>query len=461
MLHWMSDRLTPLDASFLEIEEQDEASHMHIGWAMVFDPPPDGSAPTLERLEAQLEPMLRGLPHFRARLSEQHTGGLARPSWVPDERFDLPSHLRHAALPAPGAQRDLLDWLGDFWSHRLDRARPLWELVLLEGLEGGRWALVTKTHHCLVDGMSSIDVTRLLLDASPDPAPVAAAPEPASVPGEQPLPVRVAGALVAHPRAAAAELVRRTRGVVGLLVRDELVGAPHTSLDVPIGGQRHFAVARADLDELKAIKARLGGTLNDVVLAAATGALRAFLEHRGEPLPPQGLRAMVPVSLRAAGESGTLGNRVSSLFVDLPVAIADPAVRYARVVEVAESLKAGSQAMGSDSVVQATGLIPPALHATRRANAVLAAAVQHHHHERPGLPHSPVRVRCPDARGAAAGARVRPACGGHRGDELRRRRVLRRERRRGLGAGRRSAGARARLLHRGAEGRAPDPPSAD
>jgi WS/DGAT/MGAT family acyltransferase len=359
----MGDRLTSLDASFLEIEEQDEASHMHIGWAMVFDPPPDGSAPTLERLEAQLEPMLRGLPHFRARLSEQHTGGLARPSWVPDERFDLPSHLRHAVLPAPGAQRELLDWLGDFWSHRLDRARPLWELVLLDGLEGGRWALVTKTHHCLVDGMSSVDVTRLLLDASPDPGPGAAAPEPASVPGERSLPVRVAGALVAHPRAAAAELVRRTRGVVGLLVRDELVGAPHTSLDVPIGGHRRFAVASADLDELKAIKAGLGGTLNDVVLAVATGALRAFLEHRGEPLPPRGLRAMVPVSLRGAGETGVLGNRVSSLFVDLPVAIEDPALRYARVLEVAESLKAGSQAMGSDSVVQAAGLIPPAFHA--------------------------------------------------------------------------------------------------
>jgi len=132
---------------------------------------------------------------------------------------------------------------------------------------------------------------------------------------------------------------------------------------VPMGGSRRFAVARADLDGMKAIKRELGGTFNDVVLAAATGALRRFLESRAEPLPRRGLRAMVPVSVRGTGETAALGNRVSSLFVDLPVAIRDPARRYARVVEAAESLKAGSQATGSESIVQAAGLVPPALHA--------------------------------------------------------------------------------------------------
>ncbi len=283
-------------------------------------------------------------------------------------------------LPAPGGERELLDWLADFWSHRLDRSRPLWELTLLEGLADGRWALVTKTHHCLVDGMSGVDVTNLLLDATPEPAPRPAAPDaPGAEPPRSSGPIRMAGTAlrlplsvalksaragagaIAHP-SVAGELVRRTRGVAELLVRDELIGAPATSLNVPIGGSRRFAVARADLDDLKAVKRELGGTLNDVILAAATGALRSFLQARAEPLPPRGLRAMVPVSVRGAGEAGALGNRVSSLFVDLPVAIAEPARRYARVVEVAESLKAGAQASGTESVVQVAGIAPPAFH---------------------------------------------------------------------------------------------------
>ncbi len=383
----MTDQLTPLDTSFLEIEEQDEASHMHIGWAMVFESLPEGGAPSVERVREQLEPRLAALPRFGARLSEPRTGGLSWPRWIADESFDVAGHVRQAALPAPGGQRELLDWLADFWSHRLDRSRPLWELVLLDGLADGRWALVTKTHHCLVDGMSGVDVTALLLDETPESPPPAGARDettPASTQSSEPsqrsrvaraagatlrLPVdvalkgaRAAAGAITHPRVAG-ELVRRTRAVAGLLVRDELIGAPPTSLNVAIGGSRRFAVARADLDEMKAIKRELGGTLNDVVLAAATGALRGFLMARGEPLPPRGLRAMVPVSVRGTGEAAALGNRVSSLFVDLPVAIAEPARRYARVVEAAESLKAGSQAMGSDSVVQAAGLVPPALHA--------------------------------------------------------------------------------------------------
>jgi WS/DGAT/MGAT family acyltransferase len=373
----VTDRLSPLDASFLEIEEQDSASHMHIGWAMVFDHLPEGGAPTIEQVRAQLEPRLGALPRFGARLSAPRTGGLSWPRWVPDERFDIADHVRQAVLPAPGGEADLLEWLADFWSHRLDRSRPLWELVLLEGLAGERWALVTKTHHCLVDGMSGVDVTNLLLDATPEPPPGPDVSERTVATGADPaprsrvvaaagaavtLPVSIARAgadLVTHPRLAG----RLTRAVAELIVRDELIGAPHTSLNVPIGGSRRFAVARADLDGLKAIKRELGGTLNDVVLAVATGALRTFLQARGEPLPPRGLRAMVPVSVRREGEAGALGNRVSSLFVDLPVAIADPAQRYARVVAEAEALKAGSQAAGSDAVVQAAGLVPPALHA--------------------------------------------------------------------------------------------------
>jgi WS/DGAT/MGAT family acyltransferase len=370
----MPDRLSPLDTSFLEIEEQDEASHMHIGWAMVFDPMPDGGAPSAEEVCEQIDGRLVALPRFRARLSSPRTGGLTRPRWIADDRFDVVDHVRRVVLPAPGGDRELHDWLGDYWSHRLDRSRPLWELVLVEGMANGRWALVTKTHHCLVDGMSGVDVTNLLLDATPVPPASDASDDPpytgghVELPSELqivastamlPLSVARAGAnVLAHP----GEAVRRARGVGELVVRDELVGAPHTSLNVPIGGSRRFAVARADLGELKAIRHRLGGSFNDVVLAVVTGALRRFLLQRGERLPARPLRAMVPVSVRGAGDDGALGNHVSSLFVDLPVAIDDPARRYARVVETAEALKAGAQAIGTDTVVQASGLVPPALH---------------------------------------------------------------------------------------------------
>jgi diacylglycerol O-acyltransferase / wax synthase len=377
----MADQLSALDASFLEIEEQDAASHMHIGWAMVFDPLPGGGVPTCPELTAELDGRLDALPRFRARLSRPHSGSLSRPSWEPHERFEAADHVKRAVLPAPGGESELLEWLGDFWSHRLDRSLPLWELALVEGLAGGRWALVTKTHHCLVDGMSGVDVTNLLLDATPDGSPQAAANgshrparQPASshgagAPDRLAAPLRLgaegarlAAGLLAHPRRIAGDAARATRAVASLVVREELIGAPSTSLNVPIGGSRRFAVARADLGDLKEIKRALGGTFNDVVLAAVTGALRALLESRGEELPRRGLRAMVPVSLRAAGEQGTLGNRVSSLFVDLPVANGDPAGRYAEVTAIAEALKAGSQAVGSDLLVQAAGLVPPALH---------------------------------------------------------------------------------------------------
>ena len=167
----MGAHLTPLDASFLELEQVDESAHMHIGWAMVFDPLPEGGAPSLEVLRNQTVERLGPLPRFLRRLSSPRVGSFSLPSWEPDPDFDIAAHMRHASLPAPGGEAELLEWLGDFYSHRLDRARPLWETTLLEGLAGGRWALATKVHHCLVDGISGASVTSALLDAEPDPAP--------------------------------------------------------------------------------------------------------------------------------------------------------------------------------------------------------------------------------------------------------------------------------------------------
>src|SRR6478672_11291031 len=159
----MGDRLTPLDAAFLELEQADESAHMHIGWAMVFDPLPDGGEPSLEALREQTLERLEPLPHFLRRLSSPRVGSFSLPTWDPDPDFDIATHMRHASLPAPGGEAELLEWLGDFYSHRLDRAHPLWETTFLDGLSDGRWALVTKVHHCLIDGMSGASVATALL----------------------------------------------------------------------------------------------------------------------------------------------------------------------------------------------------------------------------------------------------------------------------------------------------------
>ncbi len=368
----MSARLSALDGSFLEIEQADEVSHMHVGWAMVFDPLPGGGAPTLDDVLGLMRERLAALPRFTRRLSSPRAEGLAWPTWEPDEHFDVADHVREAALPAPGGEEELLEWLADFWSHRLDRTRPLWEMALIGGVAGGRWVLATKTHHCLVDGISSVDVTQVVLD--PTPVPGAAPDAPADAPGDAddlPHGLRVPGAgllargaragagAVAHPR----RLARHGRAMAELVVRDELVGTPAASFNVPIGATRRYRVARAPLGELKEVKRALGGTVNDAVLAIAAGALRRFLEARGDELPERGLRAMVPVSLRQAGEQGSLGNRVSSLFVALPVAEPDALERHAQVRRATARLKAGGEAAGSEAIVGLAGLAPPVLHA--------------------------------------------------------------------------------------------------
>jgi diacylglycerol O-acyltransferase / wax synthase len=313
------------------------------------------------------------MPRFTQRLSTPRAGGLSWPKWEQDNVFDVADHVREAVLPPPGAEGELLEWLADFWSHRLDRARPLWEMALIRDLAGGRWVLATKTHHCLVDGISSVDVMAIVLDASPQPGP--AAPADAGWPagaGEHPahrrrLPgaefllrgARAGVGALAHPR----QFAERGWAIAELIVRDELIAAPKTSFNCPIGASRRYRIARARLEELKEVKRALGGTVNDAVLAVTTGALRRFLEHRGEELPEHGLRAMVPVNLRQAGEQGTLGNRVSSLFVELPVAESDPLRRYAKVLRATTALKAGGQATGNATIVDLAGLAPPVLHA--------------------------------------------------------------------------------------------------
>lgn len=366
----MGDRLTPLDASFLELEQVDESAHMHIGWAMVFDPPPAGGAPSLEVLRNQTVERLGPLPRFLRRLSSPRVGSFSLPSWEPDPDFDIATHMRHASLPAPGGEAELLEWLGDFYSHRLDRAHPLWETTLLDGLAEGRWALATKVHHCLVDGIGGASVTSALLDAEPDPPPgskglvAALAPRAEDGEAERGTISKLFGVVgdsvdaVLHPRRLASAL-SRSRALVEMVIREELIGATHTSLNEPIGGTRRLAAVDVPLDELKHLKRELGGTVNDVVLAATAGGLRRIFEHRGEGPSVDSVRAMVPVSVREAGEALALGNRVSSLFVELPVSEPDPLLRYRKTVEAAKELKSGNQTVGTETLIEVAGAAPP------------------------------------------------------------------------------------------------------
>jgi len=404
----MSEHLTALDATFLELEQADESAHMHIGMIMVFDPRPDGGSPSREELCQHLVSRLEQLPRYRQRLSEPHTGGLSWPAWEDDPAFDIHRHVARAALPAPGGDEELAEWASGFFSVRLDRHRPLWEMALVEGLANGRWALAAKTHHSMVDGVGSVDIGHLILDVTPDAAPAAPSSPPAapSSPsaasggsgGHAPSPFdghrpastaqpTASGSLASlahawvglwpvdtilhatqmgahgalHPR----DALRSARSVLDLLVNEELRAAPHMSLNAPIGTRRRFEVVRVPLADLKEIKNSLGGTVNDVVLSVTTSGLRALLQSRGETLPAGGLRAMVPMNVRAASEHLALGNRISSLFLELPVAQADPVRRYRETVARAQSLKSdGEQAAGATAVIEITGLAPPVIHAT-------------------------------------------------------------------------------------------------
>lgn len=386
----MREQLNALDATFLELEEADQGAHMHIGGVMIFEPPAKGRAPSIEQVRADLDGRLDRLPRYRQRLSAPKTGGISWPSWEDDPRFDLSGHIRRASLPAPGAEAELLEWAGEYFSERLDRSRPLWELVVLEGLSGGRWALVSKTHHCMVDGVGAVDVSHVLLDVEPGGSMGGdLAEEPPLEPPEVPATASTARAAAAgaialaklplefgragmglvgsslgmarHP-GRAVDAVKSSRAMLDVILRDELIAAPKSSLNVPISGRRRLAVSSVPLANLKGIKNALGGTVNDVVLTVAAGGLRALLLARGEELPARGLRAMVPVNIRVASEHLALGNKITSLFVHLPVAEPDPLERFELQTQEAESLKSGTQAVGSRAMIDFTAHAPPVLH---------------------------------------------------------------------------------------------------
>jgi diacylglycerol O-acyltransferase / wax synthase len=364
----MADAITALDGTFLELEDADHAAHMHIGGLLVFGPTAQGTAPAIDDVRRHLERRLDALPRYRQRLSREHPGRTGWPSWEPDERFDIVHHVHRAALPAPGGWEELLEWGGEFYSHRLDRTRPLWEIVVLEGLADGHWAMATKTHHCMVDGIGSVDAAHLLLDVAADAPEWTASPPQRPARGENhgprlPVPgfVRAGASLLRHPERTP-ERLRRAAALAELVAREEISAAPHSSVNEPIGPDRLLRAIAVQLGEAKAVKRALGGTVNDVVLAAVAGGLRALLVHRGDDLP-ETLRAMVPVDVRGDDEHGAvLGNRIVSLFVDLPIAESETIARYERVREETVRTKGGMQALGAETLLDVAALAPPVLH---------------------------------------------------------------------------------------------------
>jgi len=363
------DRLTALDGTFIELEDADPSAHMHIGGILVFAPRPGTGPPTVNEVRAQLEARLDALPRYRQRLADTSAGTLTWQRWIEDERFDIAHHVTAATLAAPGGWEQMLGWAGEYFSRRLDRRFPLWEVVVVGSLGDDHWALVTKTHHCMVDGIGSVDAAHLLLDGIADALEVAPGLDSPGNGGHL-LPSwlslgALAGVIGAGVRAATHPLdpVRRAAALVELLVREEVRGAPTSSINEPIGPDRILRAVGVSLDEVRLVKQALGGTVNDVVLATVCSGLRDLLISRGEDLPEQGLRAMVPMDVRHEGEHvrGS-GNHISSLFVDLPVAEDNPLARYEHIRESTAAVKSSSQPLGTEAMLQIAGIAPPVLH---------------------------------------------------------------------------------------------------
>lgn len=364
------DRLSGLDASFLHLE--DGSAHMHVASVVVFE----GEAPQYDDMLAHVERRVHLVPRYRQRLAFVPFGQ-GRPRWVDDPNLNLRYHLRHTGLPEPGSEQQLRDLAGRVFSQPLDRDKPLWELWLVDGLERDRFALLSKTHHALVDGIAGVDIVSVLFDTSPDPA---APADPGSPWLPRPLPTgaqllgeallermtvpaeaaRSVRALVRTPRHVAREVVETAAGV-GALAWTGLNPAPSTPYNRPIGPHRRFTWVKTDLDAIKAIKNELGGTVNDVVLAAVTGALGRHLRRRGTTTEGLELKAMVPVSVRTNDEQHQFGNRVTAMMAPLPVWCRDPIAREKIVRESMEHLKHGGQAVGAEALTELTGFAPPTI----------------------------------------------------------------------------------------------------
>jgi diacylglycerol O-acyltransferase len=367
------NRLSALDTTFLDLE--DAVSHMHIGSVGIFE----GPAPPQDELVAKIAAKLPLVPRYR-QVVRRVPGNVGRPVWVDDPHFHIDYHVRRTALPTPGGEPELRRLVGRLMSQQLDRNKPLWEMWIVEGLDDGRWASITKAHHCLVDGVSGTELLAVLMDLSPDveplPKPQAWLPhrEPTSVellartvldlarsPVEQVSAVRGAGLAFTQAVVGSAQLAKGFASLAGLIAPTEA-----SSLNGPIGPHRRWAWASATVDDVKTVRQALGGTFNDVVLAVITAGFRALLRSRGEPTDRL-LRTMVPVSVRGRDTSGraigdqTFNNKVSAMFAELPVDIVDPVEQLHAITEQMDGLKESSEAMAAEALTSLAGFAPPML----------------------------------------------------------------------------------------------------
>jgi diacylglycerol O-acyltransferase len=357
-----SERLSALDASFLAIE--DGASHMHIGAVAVFDAAPLRAAHGGIDFDRVMDLMAAGIhrvPRYRQRLAWAPLFG--QPVWVDDARFNLHYHVRHTHLPRPGDARQLKRMAGRLMSQELDRGKPLWEMWVVEGLEDDRFAIVTKAHHCMIDGVGSVELTSSVMRPTPDPDPRLHEPPPAWMPRPAPSPLRLfvdelahraatplriarlVGERVAQPAAGLAAARDAAAGVVEA-VGAGLTPASETPFNQPLGPHRRFDWTVADLAGIRRIRDRFGGTLNDVVLAVLSGALGRFLHRRGVDVRGLDFRAMLPVNVRTSETRQQVGNQVAMVVTRLPLEERDARVRLERVSEETRRAKRSHQALG-------------------------------------------------------------------------------------------------------------------
>ena len=361
-------RLSPLDNSFLEIES--ESIQANIGGVSVFEGPPPAHKTLLRLVDAKLDLA----PRYRQRVQRMPLG-LGMPVWRDDEHFNLGYHVRRTALPLPGGAAELETLVGRVMSQHLDRDKPLWETWVVEGLEAGRWAIVSKVHHAMVDGVSAYELTSALLDVTPKPSTTrrrrAWQPEtsgPLGLAAESArgflAPLDQLEVVARKAREAPRELVLQAL----LTARAVLPIGPaltrqrhHLSLNGPIGPHRRWTRAAVSLADVKQVRRSLGGTVNDVVLALVTRGMRDLLRARGEVLDERTLRAMVPVSVRTAVQRGSLANRVSTVFAELPVGMDDPVARFADIRAQMAHVKETHGAVAGETLVGIAGFGPPVL----------------------------------------------------------------------------------------------------
>jgi diacylglycerol O-acyltransferase / wax synthase len=361
-------RLSGLDATFLYLESS--SNLMHVASTAVFDPSTVPGGYSFDKVKELVASRLHLLPPFRRRLVEVPFQ-LHHPLWVEDPDFDLDYHMRRAALPAPGGEEELAEFAADVMGRPLDRTKPLWEMYVVEGLENGLIATVTKTHHAAIDGVSGNELTVNLLDLQPEPMEVE--PDTDWKPDRIPTDLELVGwalnSLARQPilgvKAArrtleAAVTLRRRNRKPGITPPPAPFAAPRTPINKAISPRRKFAFTQIPLDDVKMIKNALGGTVNDVVLALCAGALRGYLDDKGE-LPSDPLVAMVPISVRTEDLKGAMGNQVSQMLVSLATDIDDPVERLRTISSGTEHAKEQEKAIGAETLMNWAEFAAPAV----------------------------------------------------------------------------------------------------